>query len=127
VRPVILGAAAVTLTALFAATAQAANQQCGRASWYQMGHTTANGDRMDPNRLAAAHPMLPFGTRVVVENLANGRSVEVVINDRGPFAHGRVIDLTRGAAEQIGMVEMGVAPVRLTIVGGTAELPGCNA
>ncbi len=90
-----------------------------------MGVTTANGDPMDANRLAAAHRTLPFGTIVRVENLANGRSVDVGINDRGPFAPGRVIDLTRGAAEAIGMIQAGVVQVRLTVIRGEASLPGC--
>ncbi len=72
---------------------------------------------MDAGALAAAHRTLPFGTRVRVDNLANGKSVVVRINDRGPFIGGRVIDLTRGAAEQIGMINAGVASVRLTVIG----------
>ena len=85
---------------------------------------TASGEKMDARALAAAHRSLPFGTRVRVENLANGRSVVVRINDRGPFAGGRVIDLTQGAAEKIGMIHSGVAPVKLTVVGGKGKLSG---
>lgn len=90
-----------------------------------MGQVTASGARMDATRLAAAHRTLPFGTIVRVENLANGQTVDVVINDRGPFIQGRVIDLTRAAAERINMINAGVVPVRLTIVHGNAALPGC--
>ena len=90
-----------------------------------MGQVTASGARMDPNRLAAAHRTLPFGTVVRVENLANGETVDVVINDRGPFIQGRIIDLTRAAAERIDMINAGVASVRLTILQGDAQLPGC--
>jgi rare lipoprotein A len=90
-----------------------------------MGQVTASGARMDASRLAAAHRTLPFGTIVRVENLANGQTVDVVINDRGPFIQGRVIDLTRAAAERINMINAGVAPVRLTIVHGDAALPWC--
>ena len=104
-----------------ASQAEAASQ-CGKASWYKMGHTTANGERMNPKALAAAHRSLPFGTKVRVENLNNGRSVVVRINDRGPFVGGRVIDLTQGAAEQIGMIKSGVAPVKVTVVGGNGRL-----
>jgi rare lipoprotein A len=96
--------------------------ECGRASWYRMGTMTASGEAMDAGALAGAHRTLPFGTRVRVENLDNGRSVIVRINDRGPFIAGRVIDVTEGAAEQLGMIRAGVADVRVTLVDGNAEL-----
>lgn len=73
------------------------------ASWYGSGRRTANGERFNPNGLTAAHPSLPFGTRLKVVNDGNGRSVIVRVNDRGPFAHGRIIDLARGSARAIGM------------------------
>lgn len=95
--------------------------QQGEASWYGpnfAGRPTANGETFDPSRLTAAHPSLPFDTRVTVTNLDNGRSVVVRINDRGPFAHGRVIDLSRAAAEAIGLVATGVADVRIEPAGG---------
>ncbi len=79
---------------------------------------------MNANALAAAHRSLPFGTQVRVENLSNGRVVVVRVNDRGPFVRGRVIDLTRAAAQRIGMIGSGVAQVRVTVVGGTAQLDG---
>jgi rare lipoprotein A len=100
--------------------------QCGKASWYTMGTRTASGDRMDADALAAAHRSLPFGTRVKVENLANGRSVVVRINDRGPFVRGRVIDVTRGAARHLGMIDSGVARVRVSVVAGAGKLTGCS-
>jgi rare lipoprotein A len=93
--------------------------QSGMASWYGpgfQGNPTANGERFNQYALTAAHRGLPFGTRVRVTNTYNGRSVVVRINDRGPFAHGRVIDLSRSAAEAIGVVNSGVAPVRLEIM-----------
>lgn len=93
--------------------------QSGMASWYGpgfQGNPTASGERFNQYALTAAHLGLPFGTRVRVINMDNGRSVVVRINDRGPFAHGRVIDLSRGAAEAIGVVSSGVAPVRLELV-----------
>ncbi len=80
---------------------------------------------MNANALAAAHRTLPFGTHVRVDNLKNGRSVVVRINDRGPFVGGRVIDLTRGAAAAIGMIGTGTASVRLTVVDGSRHLQGC--
>ena len=81
---------------------------------------------MNASALAAAHRTLPFGTKVRVENLANGKSVVVRINDRGPFAHGRVIDVTRGAAERLGMIRSGTARVRITVIGGGPALTGCG-
>ena len=89
--------------------------QLGHASWYSLpANTTANGERMNPDELTAAHRSLPFGTRVLVENLTNGRSVVVRINDRGPFIGGRIIDLSKAAAESIGMIGAGTAQVRIT-------------
>jgi len=88
----------------------------GRASFYWQGSQTASGERFDKRELTAAHRTLPFGTRVRVTNLATGRSVTVRINDRGPFVAGRDIDLSRAAAEELGMVGRGVAKVKLTVV-----------
>ena len=93
--------------------------QTGRASWYALTSMTANGERCDPNALTAAHPTLPFGTRVKVDNLDNGRSVVVRINDRGPFVGGRIIDLTRAAARSLDFISSGTAKVRLTILGSS--------
>ena len=86
-----------------AGTSLPATAQSGAASWYGSGHRTANGERFNPNGLTAAHRSLPFGTRVRVENRRTGRSVVVRINDRGPFARGRIIDLSRGSARALGM------------------------
>lgn len=95
--------------------------QLGHASWYSLpANITANGERMDPSELTAAHRSLPFGTRVLVENLSNGRSVVVRINDRGPFIGGRIIDLSKAAADSIGMINAGTAKVRVTTTGGNA-------
>jgi rare lipoprotein A len=88
----------------------------GEASWYGDefdGRPTARGEPFDQDALTAAHPDLPLGAEVDVTNLANGRSVEVEINDRGPFVKNRVIDLSKGAAEKLDMVEDGTAPVRI--------------
>jgi rare lipoprotein A len=93
--------------------------QLGHASWYSLpANITANGERMDPNELTAAHRSLPFGTRVLVENLSSGRSVVVRINDRGPFIGGRIIDLSKAAAATIGMIDAGTAKVRVTTATG---------
>jgi rare lipoprotein A len=91
----------------------------GTASWYGpgfYGNRTANGEVFRPGTLTAAHRSLPFGTRVRVTNLNNGRSTVVRINDRGPFHGGRVIDLAQGAAQQLGVTSSGVAPVRLEVL-----------
>ncbi len=89
--------------------------QVGGASWYAFHSRTASGARMNPSALTAAHRSLPFGTKVLVENLSNGRSVTVTINDRGPFVKGRIIDLSKAAARSIGM--SGVAKVRISAMG----------
>lgn len=91
----------------------------GVASYYGRrfaGRPTASGERFDPQRLTAAHRTLPFGSRVRVTNPRNGQSVIVRINDRGPFVAGRMIDLSRGAAEQIGMISSGHATVDLELL-----------
>ena len=72
---------------------------------------------MEPDALTAAHPSLPFGSQLFVENLGNGRSVKVRVNDRGPFVGDRIIDLSKAAAESLGMIADGVATVRVTAFG----------
>lgn len=96
----------------------------GIASWYGPtfhGKSTANGETYDQNELTAAHKTLPFNTVVKVTNLENGKSVTVRINDRGPYAGDRIIDLSRAAAEQIDMIGPGTAEVRLELV--SSEVP----
>jgi rare lipoprotein A len=90
--------------------------QTGIASWYGKkfhGRRTASGERYDMHAMTAAHRTLPFGTRVEVTDLETGRSVRVRINDRGPFVQGRIIDLSYAAARKLGMVERGLARVRI--------------
>jgi rare lipoprotein A len=90
--------------------------ETGLASWYGdrfRGKKTATGAIFDPNQLSAASRHLPLGTWVTVINEANGKSVEVRINDRGPFVHGRIIDLSKSAAERLQMTERGLARVRI--------------
>ena len=92
----------------------------GKASWYGPkfhGRTTANGETFNSYGLTAAHRSLPFGTKVKVTNLRNGRSVIVRINDRGPFIKGRIIDLSTGAAQKLNMVGSGLANVQIDILG----------
>ncbi|MGP9820816.1 septal ring lytic transglycosylase RlpA family protein [Salinarimonas sp. NSM] len=90
------------------------------ASWYGPGfhgRRTASGERYDMDALTAAHKTLPFGTKVRVTNVANGKSVVVRITDRGPFVRGREIDLSRGAARAVGMLASGTAQVRMEVLG----------
>lgn len=106
-----------------------AQVQTGKASFYADkfdGVTTASGEKYRHNKLTGAHKTLPFGTRVRVTNLANNQSVEVVINDRGPWVEGRIIDVSRAAAEQLGFVNKGLAEVKLEVIdpgdGKTSDL-----
>ncbi len=108
--------AAAVLAASFAASQGSANAETGRASWYALTSKTASGERCNPGALTAAHRSLPFGTKVKVENLRNGRSIVVRINDRGPYVGGRIIDLTKAAASRLGFVDSGVARVRITVI-----------
>jgi rare lipoprotein A len=88
----------------------------GLASHYGYKSKTANGEMMNPQAMTAAHPTLPFGTRVRVRDVSTGRTVVVRINDRGPFVEGRIIDLSTAAAEVLGIIERGVAMVEIEVV-----------
>jgi rare lipoprotein A len=99
-------------------------QQVGVASWYggrHQGRLTASGEVFDENKLTAAHLTLPLDTKARVTNLTNGRSVEVMVNDRGPYVHGRVIDLSTRAAHELGMAQRGLALVRIEVVQDTVD------
>jgi rare lipoprotein A (peptidoglycan hydrolase) len=89
----------------------------GIASYYWQPQALASGGRFNPNAMTAAHKTLPFGTRVRIRHLGNGRSVDVHINDRGPYVAGRIIDLSKAAAGKIGMTGQGVARVSMTVLG----------
>jgi rare lipoprotein A len=97
--------------------AAAADERCGKATWFDGGGLTASGERSNAGALTAAHRSLPFGTEVRVDNIGNGRSVVVRVNDRGSFKGSRIISVSRAAAEKLGMIEDGVAKVRLTVAG----------
>ena len=91
----------------------------GNATWYGgrfHGRKTASGEIFDENAMTAAHKTLPFDTRVRVTNLNNGRTVEVRITDRGPYAKGRIIDLSKAAATRLDMIRAGVVPVKLEVL-----------
>lgn len=124
VAPLLPSATASVAAAVSAAAPSQAvfATQEGIGSWYGpgfAGRTTSNGEVFDPSQLTAAHRTLPFGTRVRVTNLETGASVEVRINDRGPFKPGRIIDLSRAAADRVGMLASGIARVRVEVVSGT--------
>lgn len=100
--------------------------QTGIASWYGPGFhgkPTASGVIYDQHDLTAAHQTLPLGTRILVTNLRNGKSIEVTINDRGPFAKGRILDLSYAAGESLGMIGPGTIPVRLEVINDDGPLP----
>lgn len=90
--------------------------QSGKASYYAdkfKNRPTASGERYKPGKLTAAHKTLPFGTKVIVINQWNGKRVKVIINDRGPFVAGRIIDLSKRAAQKINLIDAGVADVKI--------------
>jgi rare lipoprotein A len=96
-----------------------AQVQTGKASFYADkfdGSPTASGEKYRKSKFTAAHKTLPFGTRIRVTNLSNNETVEVVVNDRGPYVENRVIDLSRAAAEKLGFVNQGLADVRLEVL-----------
>ncbi len=100
--------AAFFMISAFASThAEAAAPNCGRASWYALTSKTASGERMNPAGMTAAHRTLPLGSKVRVTNQNNGKSLVVRINDRGPFIKGRVLDLSKGAAQKLGFIGAG--------------------
>jgi rare lipoprotein A len=94
----------------------AATKSAGVASFYSEDSETASGEKFDPNELTAAHPSLPFGTKLRVTNTATGKSVTVRVNDRGPYVPGRVVDVSYSAAQALGMVNSGLANVTLDVM-----------
>ena len=93
--------------------------ETGMASFYSdkfEGKITANGDTYSASKMTAAHPTLPFGTRVKVTNLSNNKSVTVTVNDRGPFVKNRIIDLSKAAAEKLDYIDQGVTQVKIEVL-----------
>ena len=133
-RARLLPTAAVAMLALLAGCSRAVVtsppvppaaglEEVGFASWYgaqHQGRRTASGEVFDMNQLTAAHRTLPFGTRLLVTNRDTSQSTEVRVNDRGPFVDGRILDVSYGAARQLGAVGTGIFPVKLRVV----SLPG---
>ena len=110
-----------------APAAPAAGTEQGKLAWYGSkfaGRKTASGQPYDPNALTMAHRTLPFGTRVKVTNLANKRSVELVVNDRGPTQADRIGDVSLAAAKRLGMVRAGVIDAEVTVVAAPATKKG---
>jgi rare lipoprotein A (peptidoglycan hydrolase) len=105
-------------------------EQTGEASSYGRGFhgkTTSNGEKFDKNNLTAAHPTLPMGTKATVTNLDNGKSVDVTINDRGPYVKGRDIDVSEGAAKELDMTKSGIAPVKIEAKIPVSEKPASSS
>jgi rare lipoprotein A len=94
----------------------AGTKSAGVASFYSEDSATASGEKFDPNELTAAHPSLPFGTKLRVTNTTTGKSVTVRVNDRGPYVPGRVVDVSYSAAQALGMVNSGIANVTLDVM-----------
>ena len=108
------------------AKGESAIEQTGEASSYGQGFqgkTTASGEKFDKTNLTAAHPSLPLGTKAKVTNLDNGKSVEVRINDRGPYAKGRDIDVSQSAAKKLDIGKTGIAPVKIEAKLSPSETP----
>lgn len=119
----LLGSFAIAVSAV-AHPAKADSEQTGIASYYSEGRATASGERFNSGALTAAHRSLPFNTKVRVTNLKNGKSVVVRINDRGPFVRGRIIDVTRAAASELGFTGHGLTKVKVAVV--RDEAPAFN-
>ena len=101
--------AALAASLFLALAAPASARDCGRASWYALHSKTASGERMNPQAFTAAHRSMRFGTKLRLTNPRNGRTVVVRINDRGPFIKGRVLDVSKAAAQQLGFIRSGHA------------------
>jgi rare lipoprotein A len=113
------------ITSLFSAiisgcgASKSAFTESGQGSYYAdkfNGRATTSGEPYRPGRLTAAHNTLPFGTRIKVTNIRNGHSVKVVVNDRGPHAKGRIVDVSKRAARKLDLIDAGVVPVRLKVL-----------
>lgn len=113
-RAAVYAAAIFALSSVSAGAANGSN--CGSASWYALGSKTASGERMNASKLTAAHRSYSFGTMLRVKNPKNGLAVIVRVNDRGPHIKGRMLDLSKAAASQIGMISSGVGPVCYEVV-----------
>jgi len=117
IRTLLISILAITLSAC--GGSKSAFTQSGQGSYYAdkfAGRATTSGTPYRPGRLTAAHNTLPFGTKIKVTNVRNGRSVKVVVNDRGPHVKGRIVDVSKRAARKLGLLDAGVVPVQLKVV-----------
>jgi len=112
-----VGAFTLMVASQLFTSVDASAAQYGKASYYWQPQPLASGGRFNPNAMSAAHKTLPFGTKVRVTRTSTGRSVVVTINDRGPYIAGRIIDLSRAAAQKLGMTAAGVTAVRVDVIG----------
>lgn len=117
----VAGTSALSPLAIPAEAGTTMRTACGGASWYALRSRTASGEMMNPSAMTAAHKTLPLGTKVKVTNLRNGRAVIVRINDRGPFIKGRLIDVSKGAAQKLGFISAGHTRVQIEPAGGGAS------
>ncbi len=116
----------VTTIMGFTASTECSAQSSGKASYYSNdlhGRKMSNGERYDRNDFTCAHRTLPFGTRLRVTNTNNGKEVEVRVTDRGPYSHGRIVDLSYAAAREIGMIASGVAYIKVEVLPKETEIP----
>lgn len=111
--------AVVALPVVFTPVSQEADAgtNCGLSSWYALTSITASGERANPAAMTAAHRSLPFGTKLRVSNMSNGRSVVVRINDRGPVSRKLIIDVSKGVAAKLGFINKGITKVCLQKIG----------
>ena len=120
--------ATIVVAALFLSacvTSEAADEKAkyhAHASWYEKGKITASGEKFDPDALTAAHKYLPFGTVLRVTNPKTGKTIDVVVNDRGPFTKGRDLDLSRGSAIELGFFHSGTAKLLIENLSRTERL-----
>ncbi len=116
-KKLLIGVALAAFTLSAAPSAVEAKTMVGMASYYKHGRLTANGEHFNPMGLTCAHRSMPFGTKLRVTNLKNGKSVVVRVNDRGPFIRGRILDLSLGAAKMVGLTGSGVGRVKVEVIG----------
>jgi rare lipoprotein A len=112
----ILTVMSICLLTVGCASTKVENPKLAKASWYQMGTRTASGERYNPDGLTVAHKSYPFGTLLKLTNPDNNKTVIARVNDRGPFAHGRELDASRGTARELGFINKGIANLQVEVL-----------
>lgn len=112
----IIAVLSVSLLTVGCAPTIIESPKLAKASWYQMGTKTASGERYNPDGLTVAHKTYPFGTLLKLTNPENNKTVIARVNDRGPFAHGRELDTSRGTARELGFIDKGVANLKVEVI-----------